>query len=235
MGRPGDGEHERLARVFGGYREDPRRRRAWDAGNAGNAAIRDELARSTLAALAGHDPGGLILDAGCGSGWWLARLIAEGVAPPRVVGVDLLADRARAAGDRVPDATVLCADIRSLPLDSDSCAFVTLFTVLSGMGSAADVAAALEEVRRVLGPGGAVVVWEPRVLTRNPDTRLIRLRELRRGLGSEMSSRSITLAPPLARRAGSAYGALAALPLLRSHRLVVARPDLDGTTLLPNR
>jgi ubiquinone/menaquinone biosynthesis C-methylase UbiE len=204
MGRTGDGERDRLARVFTSYRGDPRRRRSWAAENPGNAAIRNELARETLAALTGHDTGGLLLDAGCGSGWWLERLRAEGIAPARLVGVELLADRVDAARTRVPGVSVVCADIRSLPADDRSCSLVTLFTVLSGMACAADVDAALAEARRVLVPGGAVVVWEPRVLTRNPDTRLIRLRTLRHALGPCVRTRSITLAPPLARRAGRA-------------------------------
>jgi len=128
----------------------------------------------------------------------------------------------------VPGVSVVCADIRSLPADDRSCSLVTLFTVLSGMACAADVDAALAEARRVLVPGGAVVVWEPRVLTRNPDTRLIRLRTLRHALGPCVRTRSITLAPPLARRAGRAYGMLAALPPLRSHRLVIGRAVADA-------
>jgi SAM-dependent methyltransferase len=224
MAGPADCERDRLARVFGGYRSDPRRRRAWDAGNPGNTAIRDELARAVLAVLAEGDPGGLLLDAGCGSGWWPARLLAEGIAPARLVGVELLGDRADAARERAPGTRIAHSDIRSLPLQDRSCALVTLFTVLSGMATAADVDAALAESRRVLAPGGAIAVWEPRVPTPNPDTRLIRLRDLRRGLGPGLRARSITLAPPLARRAGGAYGALAALGPLRSHRLVIARP-----------
>jgi SAM-dependent methyltransferase len=224
MGGPEDGERDRLVHVFGAYRGDPRRRRAWDAHNPGNAAIREELARAVLAVLAERDPGGLLLDAGCGAGWWLARLLTEGVAPSRLVGVELLADRADAARERAPETRIITGDVRSLPVDSGSCALVTLFTVLSGMAGAADVDAALAESRRVLAPGGAVVIWEPRVPTRNPDTRLIRLGELRRTLGPDIRARSITLAPPLARRAGGAYRALATLPALRSHRLVIARP-----------
>jgi SAM-dependent methyltransferase len=224
MPRPGDGERDRLARVFGAYGSDPGRRRAWDAENPGNAAIRDEVARATLGVLAAHDPGGQLLDAGCGSGWWLERLTQAGVPGDRLVGVELLPDRAAAARARTGGAEVHCGDIRSLPLPGACCALVTLFTVLSGMDTAGAVQAALHEARRVLAPGGAIVVWEPRVPTRNPDTRLIRVRDLRRALGPGIDVRSITLAPPLARRAGPAYGLLTALPPLRSHRLMVARP-----------
>jgi SAM-dependent methyltransferase len=225
MGRPADDERARLGQAFSGYRDDPRRRRAWSADNPGNAAIRDELARATLAVLAERDLEGLLLDAGCGTGWWLGRLLDEGIPGARLVGVELLPERAEAAAARAPGLDVRCADIRELPLRSASCALVTLFTVLSGMGSAAGVRAALGEARRVLAPGGAIVIWEPRVVTRNPDTRLITVRELRAGLGPELETRSISLAPPIARRAGRAYGVLAAVPPLRSHRLVVARPD----------
>jgi ubiquinone/menaquinone biosynthesis C-methylase UbiE len=223
MAEPRDGEHDRLARVFGEYRDDPGRRNAWDAANPGNRAIRRELTRATLAVLAGHDPGGLLLDAGCGTGWWPARLLDIGVEPERVVGVDLLEDRVQAASQRAPAATIVAGDIRALPIDDSSCALVTLFTVLSGMASAAEVDIALAEAWRVLAPGGAIVVWEPRVPTPNRDTRLIRLSPLRRSLGPRVSSRSITVAPPLARRAGPVYRLLAAVPPLRSHRLVVAR------------
>jgi SAM-dependent methyltransferase len=224
MGRPADDERARLGRVFSGYREDPDRRRVWSAGNPGNAAIREELARAALGVLAQRDVGGLLLDAGCGTGWWLERLLVAGVPGSRLVGVELLPERARAAAARAPGVDVRCADIRELPVGSGSCALVTLFTTLSGMGSAAAVQTALAQSRRVIAPGGAIVIWEPRVVTRNPDTRLISKREFRAGLGPELDIRSISLAPPIARRAGASYRALAALPALRSHRLVVARP-----------
>ena len=125
---------------------------------------------------------------------------------------------------RAPGVRVIAGDARRLPLEDGSCSLGTLFTVLSGMASAADVDAALAEARRVVAPDGAVVVWEPRVVTPNPDTRLIRRSDLRRALGPGVRQRSITLAPPLARRVGRAYRMLAALPPLRSHRFVVATP-----------
>src|ERR1700722_16734345 len=219
------GEQERIERVYAGYREDRRRRRAWSAENAGNAAIREEVLRTLLEltpdALAGE---GAVLDAGCGTGWWLRRLAREGVAPSRLVGADLLAERAHAAGERVPGARVIVGDVRNLPLPAGACKLVLLFTVLSAMGSREDVRIALGEARRVLARGGAIAVWEPRVWTPNPHTRLVGRGELRAVLGDELRMRTLTLLPPLARRAqGRLYGPLARIPLLRTHRLVVAR------------
>jgi SAM-dependent methyltransferase len=221
-------ERERIERVYAGYRRDARRRRAWSAANEGNVAMREEVLR-TLRELAPEawTGEGRVLDAGCGTGWWLERLAREGMAPCRLVGVDLLAKRVRAARARAPGATVLEGDVRSLPLPEGSCALVVLFTVLSAMGSQEDVRAALRESRRVLAPGGMVAVWEPRVWSPNSHTRLVGLGELRAALGDDLRVRSVTLAPPLARHAGRLYGALVRVPLLRTHRLVVARPLLE--------
>lgn len=91
------------------------------------------------------------------------------------------------------------------------------------MGSAEDAATSLCEALRVLAPGGAVAIWEPRWPTPNRHTRLVRLAELRSALAGELTVHAITLAPPLARRAGRLYRPLARLSALRSHRLVLAR------------
>jgi SAM-dependent methyltransferase len=220
------GERERIERVYADYRGNPGKRRAWSAANAGNAAIREEVMRTLLElaprALEGD---GLVLDAGCGTGWWLERLARHGVAPSRLLGVDLLAERVRAARERVPGARVVEGDVRRLPLSAGSCSLVVLFTVLSAMGSREDVRSALGEARRMLAHGGAIAIWEPRVWSPNRHTRLIGMGELRGVLGTRLAVRTVTLAPPLARRArGGLYGPLAQVPFLRTHRLVVARP-----------
>jgi len=221
----GAGERERIERVYAGYRGDLRKQRAWSARNAGNAAIREEVVRTLLelapGALAGE---GAVLDAGCGTGWWLGRLAREGVAASRLLGVDLLAERVQAAREQVPEARVVQGDVRRLPLPDAGCSLVLLFTVLSSVGSRADVRAALAETRRVLAPAGVVAIWEPRVPTPNRHTRLISTGELRGALGERLTVRSVTLLPPLARRAGRLYGPLAGVPALRTHRLVIARP-----------
>jgi SAM-dependent methyltransferase len=219
-------EQRRIEGVYSAYRRDARKQRAWSAGNTGNACMREEVLRALLE-LAPHALQGeqSLLDAGCGTGWWLSRLREEGVVAERLLGVDLLEDRVGAASERVPGAHVLKGDVRRLPVQSSSCSLVMLFTVLSAMGSRGDVREALGEALRVLAGGGVIAIWEPRVPTPNRHTRLIGVSELRACLGGDLEIRSVTLAPPLARRVGRGlYGRLVRVPALLTHRLVVARP-----------
>src|SRR6185503_1527002 len=84
-------ELERVSRAYAGYARSGRRRRAWAAGNPGNAAIRAELLQACWE-LIGPDMarGGELLDAGCGTGFWLGSLAESGVPPERLHGIDVL-------------------------------------------------------------------------------------------------------------------------------------------------
>jgi ubiquinone/menaquinone biosynthesis C-methylase UbiE len=196
-------------------------------------ALREEVERALVAGTAGELAGdGPLLDLGCGTGWWLEALAARGIEPARLHGIDLAEERVVAARARVPGATVCAGDARQLPREDGTFAAVYLLLVLSSLESDAAVADALREARRVVRPGGAIAVWEPRVPTPwNPRTRWIRAAELQAGLGPETESRTLTLLPPLARRLGAAterlYPMLGAGGLLRTHRLWVWR---DPTT-----
>jgi len=219
-------EADRVARVYYEYRADPRKARTWDSSNRGNRAMRDEVAHLVLTRVAAVGGGErLIVDVGCGTGWWLARIAAAGVPARRLAGVDLLEQRVRVARERLPGARIERAAAGGLPFADASADVVSFFTVLSAMPSAAAGAQALAEAARIVAPGGTVVVWEPRVPTRNPHTRLVRLSEVRAALGDDLMVRSVTVAPPLARRAGRWYAALARVPALRTHRLVLAQPE----------
>jgi len=98
-------------------------------------------------------PGERVLDAGCGTGW-LAAGLRRARPDLRVVGADLSAGmtgRARAAGAW----PLLQADAARLPLADASVDLVVGRGVLHHLP---DVVAALAEWRRVLAPGGAVVL-----------------------------------------------------------------------------
>jgi ubiquinone/menaquinone biosynthesis C-methylase UbiE len=194
-----------------------RKARRWSAANPGNQAIRRELVATVLALFPGAlAPGARLLDAGCGSGWWLRELAARGATA--LHGIDLDPDRVRAARDTMPSADVRTGDVRALPYADGSFDGVFLFTVLSSLPA---TAAAVREALRVLSPGGRLVIWEPRVPTPNRATRLVTRAELRAVAGTPAAEATLTLLPPLARRLGRLYAPLARVPLLRTHRLTV--------------
>jgi SAM-dependent methyltransferase len=89
-----------------------------------------------------------VLDAGCGDG---ALAAAAAAGPLHVVGLDAAAPMVRAAGRHGP---VLRADITALPVADASVDAVVSVHVLDHLDRPA---AALEEARRVLRPGGLFV------------------------------------------------------------------------------
>jgi SAM-dependent methyltransferase len=94
---------------------------------------------------------GLVLDLGCGRGWWLERLSDRGVA---AVGVEREVDRAVLASRHAP---VAAADAARLPVSTAGVDLVWCIHVLHHLP---DPAGVLAEVRRVLRPGGALVLAE---------------------------------------------------------------------------
>lgn len=234
---PSGGEPPALAGIrhtYERYARSARKRRAWAAGNRGNLAIRAELLAHVRALAATELAGdGEILDVGCGTGWWLRALASHGVDPHRLHGVELLAERAELARASEPAAQIVQADARRLPYAEDRFALVLCFTILSSLGSRADVAAVLAEARRVVRPGGLVLVYEPRVPNAlNRSTRTPRRRELDSHLGTPAQAITLTVLPPLSRRLGPlaarVYPALGRVKPLRTHRLVAYRAGPGG-------
>jgi SAM-dependent methyltransferase len=231
----------RVKRAYRRYAASPRKRRAWAADNPGNVAIREELL-ARVRNLAGPELAGQgeILDVGCGMGWLLRALAADGVDPRRLHGLELLEDRARSARHAVPGAQVVVGDARRLPYVDGRFTLVLMFTLLSSLGSRRAVGPALAEALRVVRPGGLILVYEPRWPNPlNPRTRLVSRRRLRRALGAPTAVTTLTLLPALARRLGAftpvAYLRLACVPALRTHRLVVHRAATGGPGLYPRR
>jgi ubiquinone/menaquinone biosynthesis C-methylase UbiE len=228
-------ERRRLEQVYRGYAASAATRERWSAENPGNRAIRAELT-AAVRLLAGAElrSAAAVLDVGCGGGWWLAWLAGEPSIAARLHGIELLGDRVLAARERVASAAILAGDARRLPYEPASFEVVTLFTVLSSLPAEAEIALVLGEARRVLRPGGVLLVWEPRIPTPdNAHTLLVRRAVLETALaGMALSSRTTTLLPPLARRLGRhtdrLYPRLSALAPLRTHRLLCARAPGAG-------
>ena len=110
---------------------------------------------------AGLRPGEVLVDLGCGRGELLAEAVARGAA--RAVGIEYapsavaLARQTLVARDVADRASVLAADVRAVPLPDASADLVTLLDVVEHL-SPAELAAALAEARRLLRPGGRLLV-----------------------------------------------------------------------------
>ena len=100
--------------------------------------------------------GGLVLDAGCGSAKWPIYLRSLGY---RVVGVDVSRDACALARSADPDLGVAVADVRRLPVKRHSVDAVLSLGVVEHDERGPDHA--LAEVRRVLRPGGLLVLSVP--------------------------------------------------------------------------
>jgi ubiquinone/menaquinone biosynthesis C-methylase UbiE len=106
--------------------------------------------------LAEARPGERVLDLGCGAGRFVAALAAAGAEP---VGVELAQAALDRAARNAPGADLrLLEDDGSLPLDHASVDLVWCSEVLEHV---ADTAHVLLEARRVLRPGGRLLVTVP--------------------------------------------------------------------------
>jgi len=97
-------------------------------------------------------PGSTVVDVGCGAGRAVAELAERGC---RAVGVDLDPDMLAAARERFPQLDLRSADVTDLPLDDGA---ATGYRADKVYHMLPDPAAALTEARRVLAPGGRIVL-----------------------------------------------------------------------------
>ncbi|HEX8205992.1 MAG TPA: methyltransferase domain-containing protein [Solirubrobacteraceae bacterium] len=117
---------------------------------------RRRLVREAIAAR----PGERVLDVGCGTGFYVAELLEDVGPDGAVTGVDpsapmLTVARERCAG--APNVTFAEGAATALPVEDASFDAAVSVQVLEYVE---DVDAALRELRRVLRPGGRLVVWD---------------------------------------------------------------------------
>lgn len=167
-----------------------------------------------------------IVEVGCGTGSNLVEFIEFGADPSRLIGNDLLAERIEAAGRVLPAAVRLSTgDACALPLAAGSCDLVYQSTVFSSILDAGLQRTLAAAMWRWLRPGGGVL-WYDFTFDNpaNPDVRGVPRRRIAELFPEgHISSRRVTLAPPIARRVcrvhPSLYTLCNALPLLRTHLL----------------
>ena len=98
-----------------------------------------------------------VLDAGCGTGYGLAMLLAAGA--ESATGVDIADEAVAEAARRLGgEAEVVRGDVRDLPFDDDAFDVVACFEVIEHVERGRD---ALDELKRVLRPDGVLLVSSP--------------------------------------------------------------------------
>ena len=215
---------ERVRTTYAAY-DQAGRDHLWDRNNPGFDRLKSDTERTLVHRLRASLVAGRptkALDAGCGRGD--LQVLADSAALDIVWdGIDLLPDRIADATARVPGAAYLVASADAMPFGDNTFDLVSTITLFSSIPSAAMEAAVAAEIARVLRPDGWLVWYDLRY--GNPSNPAVhgvsrrRLAELFPGWAAEL--RSITVAPPVARRLGRltpvAYPLLHAIPPVRSH------------------
>ncbi len=172
-----------------------------------------------------------VLEIGYGHRGWLADMLGWGLRCSDLHGIELDGERAGVAQAAFPGADLRVGDAASMEWTDESFELVVASTVFTSILDDEVRRRVADEVTRVLRPGGALLWYDFRVDNpANPNVRGIAEEELKNLLpGFAHHLRTVTLAPPLARRVVPISWAVATLfeclPFLRTHILgVLVKP-----------
>jgi ubiquinone/menaquinone biosynthesis C-methylase UbiE len=217
-------ELERLAEAYSCRRNAGR----YSPFEKAHLAMLQEVERVALGMLANTKweslSGRVILDVGCGKGFWLRRMLDWGAEPANLHGLDALPGRVKEAVSALPAGISLSVgDASLLPWKDGTFDLVSQFVMFSSILDSDVRLRVAQEMVRVLRPGGRVLWYDfYRDNPRNPDVTGINRKEIKRLFPEcKVTLRRVTLAPPLARwlsrRMPWAHGLLGRLEFLRTH------------------
>lgn len=175
----------------------------------------------------GKPPGSLrLLEIGAGSGSNLLFFNKAGIPWKNIVANELLDDRVEQLRENCPEALVMPGDALELPFESE---FDVVFqsTVFTSILSDAFRKQLAEKMWSMLKKDG-IILWYDFIYNNpsNPDVRKVTREEIVQLFPGAASAEwhPVTLAPPIGRRVGRAYGFINALfPFLRSHLIAVLK------------
>jgi ubiquinone/menaquinone biosynthesis C-methylase UbiE len=224
-------ELARVREVYDAYATNEKYRRLWANSPASRFMQEHKWARiRSLLREAAFDPlAGPCLDLGSGGGDECRWIVTAGIPRERIVAFDLLEKHVRMARQGLPGIKVIQGDARHLPFPDDCFSFVYQSTMLSSVLDQGLRRVMLEEVRRVLSPGGMFLSFDTRYRNPwNPHTRPLPAHELRSAFaGWPIWVRSANGIPQLIRLLAPVSEllcrAVEGVPPLRSHLLVAAR------------
>jgi ubiquinone/menaquinone biosynthesis C-methylase UbiE len=152
-----------------------------------------------------HSLAGLrILDVGCGRGATLRQYLEYEADPSQLWGIDLFPAFIEQARSTSPGLQIIRGSASDLPFPDRSFDFISQFMLFTSVLDNDMKSRIAREIDRVLVPGGRLLWYDFGFNNpANPDVRGIRLGEVRRLFPAfSMTSRKITLAPPLGRAIG---------------------------------
>lgn len=168
-------------------------------------------------------------EAGCSTGYNLRLMVQWGARPEDQAGIDIDPVAIDYCRSRSPGMRIHCASAEQVAEPDEAFDFSLAFTLFSSVPDE-DVARRIaRELFRITRPGGLVIIYDMRRDNpRNANVHGIGADDVRRWFPHcPMRTRTMTLAPPIARRVGRwvpfFYGPLAAIPPLRTHAFYVLR------------
>lgn len=176
-------------------------------------------------------------EAGCSTGYNLRLLVQWGGRPENMAGIDLDPAAVDYCKAHSPEIRVHGGSADSIPEDADQFDLVLAFTLFSSVPDEEVSHGIARDLVRITRPGGMIVVYDMR--RRSPGNRHVHpvsREDVRRWFPRcPIRVQTLTLAPPVARRAGRwapwLYGPLAKIPFLRTHVMYVLRAPASASTV----